>query len=312
MINNLNIKYTNKIENYWLNINNHYSMQNKNKFINYFFSFINNKLTYKIYDIQDVNEVMNRENINIMLCVENCNYWNHYEHYNKYGNFNNNMISIYLYNHFDKFIRTKKYIVIPIIYLQINYFNKFYNQIQPEINTPFEKKKFCLFVSRIYIEPSASFFKKMKLIDNCYHIKDKEFDCLRKKSCYHDTLLLNIFNQFKFICCFENSISNGYITEKIFNVFFARSIPIYYGPKDKFRYFNKECLLDVDDNMDSNFIKKITKLNNCKTLYNNFLKNKIISIDYDDEKYAQRSMNFIEKKKKNLLTKKIKILNLCL
>ena len=27
------------------------------------------------------------------------------------------------------------------------------------------------------------------------------------------------------------------------------------------------------------------------------VKNKIISIDYDDEKYAQRSMNFIEKKK---------------
>ena len=57
-----------------------------------------------------------------MLCVENCYFWTHYTHFNKYGNFGNKLISIYLYNHINRFIRTDLYIVIPIIYLQIDYF----------------------------------------------------------------------------------------------------------------------------------------------------------------------------------------------
>ena len=35
-----------------------------------------------------------------------------------------------------------------------------------------------------------------------------------------------IYNQYKFSLCFENSISRSYITEKIFDCFFEKIIPI--------------------------------------------------------------------------------------
>ena len=292
----INLTYTSKILSYWINSNAYYCMQNEIKFNNYFFSFLNrDDISYKVYDIQDVKARMNKENINILLCVENCRVWKHYAHINKYGNFGNKNVSIYIYNHFDKFIKTDKYIVIPVIYLQIDYFQKFYSSIKPEIFTPFEKKKFCLFVSRIDKQPAKDLFKKMSSIGECKQIKEKEFDILRNKSCYHDITLLNIFNQFKFICCCENSIANGYITEKIFNVFFARTIPIYYGPSDKFRYFNKDSLIEITDTVSDISFQQIKNLNENEYLYNEFFKTPMINKDYDNENYVQRSQEFINK-----------------
>ena len=43
---------------------------------------------------------------------------------------------------------------------------------------------------------------------------------------------LNTMNNFKFSICFENCNFPGYITEKIFDCFFAKCIPIYYGAPD--------------------------------------------------------------------------------
>ena len=115
-------------------------------------------------------------------------------HINKFGDFGNNMVSIYLYNHFDKFIETSNYIVIPVIYLQVDYFKKMYPIIQPKIYTPFEKKKFCLFVTRTNTNPAKNVFEKMRKLGECHQIKEPEFDILRNKSCYHDTGLLNVLN----------------------------------------------------------------------------------------------------------------------
>ena len=293
---NIKLNYTSKIESHWIKSKEYFSMQNEVKFKNYFFPFIHrDDISYKVHDIQDAKTVMTWENINILLCVENCNYWKHYSHYNKYGNFGNIKVSIYIYNHFDKFVKTIKYIVIPVIYLQIDYFQKFYSSIKPEIFTPFEKKKFCLFVSRIDTQPAKNLFKKMSSIGECIHIKDPKFDILRDKSCYHDITLLNIFNQFKFICCFENSIQNGYITEKIFNVFFARAIPIYYGPSDKYRYFNKDSFIEITDTVSEISFQQIQNLNKNEHLYTEFLKTPMINKDFDNENYIKKSQDFIDK-----------------
>jgi hypothetical protein len=139
------------------------------------------------------------------------------------------------------------------------------------------------------------YLKKMRKIDECHHIKEVEFDILRNKSCYHDTVLLNVFNQYKFVCCCENSIANGYITEKIFNVFFARAIPIYYGPSDKFRYFNKDSFIEITNNLSDISVEKIRHLNENEAQYNAFLKMSIINKEFNDENYIKRSQNFIDK-----------------
>ena len=97
------------------------------------------------------------------------------------------------------------------------------------------------------------------------------------------------------MCCCENSIENGYITEKIFNVFFARAIPIYYGPSDKFRYFNKDSFIEITDNLGDISVEKIRHLNENEAQYNAFLKMSIINKEFNDENYIKRSQNFIDK-----------------
>lgn len=309
--------YSNKIYSYWINsdYNSFYSMKNEEKFINYFNSFINKKYldskNFIVYDIQDEpvniniedlilsNKDINdnkeiKKDIKIILCVENCNFWPHYNHYNKYGNFNDQLISIYLYNHFNKFIKTDKYIVIPIIYLQIDYFNKYLNTIKPSIFTPFNEKKFCLVCSVVrnnYNNNLDLVLNRLKQIGDCEYIQN--ISILRDKSCYHDETLLNIFNQYKFIYVFENSITDGYITEKIFNCFFAKTIPIYFGPNDKYRYFNNNSFINIETFNDDTF-NYVKFLNENENIYNDFINNDIINKDFDNENYVELSNDFIQ------------------
>ena len=324
--------YSNKIYSQWLNNSStYYSMRNEKKFYNYFFSFIDKKNLYDknfmIYDIYDepsnifvkdennkqinnifgeminVNDELQninnsnqemRNDINVMLCVENCYFWRHYSHFNKYGNFGNNLISIYLYNHINRFLRTDKYIVIPIIYLQIDYFKKFFYNIKPNIITPFNEKKFCLVCSIVknnYNNNLEIALNKLKLIGECDSIQN--IPVLRDKSCYHDITLLNILNKYKFIYIFENSITDGYITEKIFNCFFARTIPIYFGPNDKYTYFNKTSFINIET-FNDNTLNYIKNLNENENLYNNFLNQDIINKDFDNENYIRHANEFIQ------------------
>ena len=218
------------IKQYWIDSDSYYSIQSFEKFIKYFFDDI--YLTFSemsddpttdgiIYDIQHNSETPPNK-CNIMLCVENCNFWNHYAHHNKYKNYYNENIKIYLYNHIDIIEQTDKYIAIPQIYIQINYFQKFYNTIRPSLSINFHQKKFCLIATTINNELKSEIYKMLLSIDYCDSIND--FPHLKNKSCYHSQELLNLFQQYKFIFICENSISEGYITEKIFNCYFSRTI----------------------------------------------------------------------------------------
>jgi len=51
--------------------------------------------------------------------------------------------------------------------------------------------------------------------------------------------------KYKFAICYENiKDQNGYITEKIFDCFFAGCIPIYWGAKNVTEHIPKECFID--------------------------------------------------------------------
>jgi hypothetical protein len=307
--------YSPKIDWYFLNLGNkeYYSFRNEDKFKKYFYSFICeeflDKLNFTVYGIQDDpvnidkndlvlsknNDNIERKNINIMHSVENCSYWYYYIHYDKYGDYNDELISIYIYNHIDKFIKTDKYIAIPVIYLQIDYFNKYFNTIKPSIFTPFNKKKFCLVCSNSrnkYNNNLDIALNKLKMIGNCDYIKD--ISILNDKSCYHDETLLNVFNQYKFIYCFENSLTDGYITEKIFNCFFSRTIPIYFGPNDKYRYFNNNSFINIETFSDDT-LDYIKYLNENENIFNDFLNNDIINKNFYSQNYLDQSHMFIYK-----------------
>ncbi len=51
--------------------------------------------------------------------------------------------------------------------------------------------------------------------------------------------------QYKFALCFENSILKGWITEKIFDCFFAGTVPIYWGAPDIENYIPINCFIDM-------------------------------------------------------------------
>jgi hypothetical protein len=114
-------------------------------------------------------------------------------------------------------------------------------------------------------------------------------------SCYNSPELLELYNQYKFIITFENSHSNGYITEKIFNVFLAKSIPIYDGAPDICEFINKNSLIKFDENI----LKKIIYIQNNELVYNSMIetikineKYKNIKTDYNFEKKMETKSLF--------------------
>ncbi len=51
--------------------------------------------------------------------------------------------------------------------------------------------------------------------------------------------------QYKFALCFENSILKGWITEKIFDCFFAGTVPVYWGAPDIEDHVPANCFIDM-------------------------------------------------------------------
>jgi len=74
---------------------------------------------------------------------------------------------------------------------------------------------------------------------------------------------LDILKDYRFNICFENSISNGYITEKLLQAKIAGCIPIYYGDDSVKFDFNEKCFIDsrkFNDNKE--LTKYIAELDN--------------------------------------------------
>jgi hypothetical protein len=53
-----------------------------------------------------------------------------------------------------------------------------------------------------------------------------------------------ILAETKFCMCYENAVFPGYITEKIFDCFFAGCVPVYHGPPNASRYLPRETYID--------------------------------------------------------------------
>ena len=60
----------------------------------------------------------------------------------------------------------------------------------------------------------------------------------------------DVISRYRFGLCFENSISTGYVTEKIFDLLLARTIPIYFGSSSISSFVERDCFIlasDFDD-----------------------------------------------------------------
>lgn len=109
---------------------------------------------------------------------------------------------------------------------------------------------------------------------------------------------LDFIRNFKFNIAFENSIVDGYTTEKILDACRAYSVPIYWGNKMVHKDFNPEAFINILD-FDSidNAIKHIIKVDNDPVLYLQYLRSDLLK-NYPYEWYYGEFVAFL----KNILT----------
>lgn len=66
---------------------------------------------------------------------------------------------------------------------------------------------------------------------------------------------------YKFVIAFENASYPGYITEKVFQAYYAGAIPIYYGDKEGLKDINKKAIIYAGDFKSleelAEFVKKV-------------------------------------------------------
>jgi hypothetical protein len=288
-------------QSYWLGTDGYFSFVSLGKFLEYFFlplKLIYDKENYDciIHGNNSSEVYYNRDKIHIFLSVENLPAHHHYQHYITYGNYGNSNISIYVYNHIDKIEETSSYIAIPVIYCQLTYFTQMYKSILPSKLVSFQDKKFCILLStnKYRKDVKSRVSELLSTIGRCDTIDIYKSD-ISNKSCYHSDELLNLIQSYKFAFVCENSIADGYVTEKIFNCLFARTIPIYNGSPKIEVYINKKCFINTNDLSSlCDRLEEIKYLATDETAYNEKI-NAYISDEYDDEGYAKRLQEFMMK-----------------
>lgn len=222
---------------------------------------------------------LRRDEINYLICVENCPRWKHYKHYNTYSDFGDNRIDLYSYNHHSKPYITDRFLSMPTVLFRLNYYlqvSSFYKS-HPSLQTKFTDKKFALITNKSALNKDIyKFASKIKHLGKIDHIGIHD-DKVLHASCYNSLELLQVYNQYKFIFCFENSYQAGYITEKIFNGLLSNSIPIYCGAPDINEFLDTSGFININptsiDTIDTTYISELAS-NEDK--YNQLLnKNKI-------------------------------------
>lgn len=298
----LDIQLSEKIKNQFITNNWYYSFQSLEKFINYLFPAniqvnVMDNAEVVIHGIfwQNEENVQASKKVNIMLCIENCT--GHpigfYPHYNKFREYGNPNVNIYFYNHIDRCVFSEKYMAVPVIYMQVDHFRRNSEVIGPTEITPFAEKKFCLLVPNDCRRvPTKSYIRAaLRALGDCDSLSDYKY-LIENKSCYHSAELLNIFQRYKFVFVCENSTNNGYITEKIFNCYFAQTIPIYSGSQNIEYYFNAGSFINLNDATDRGMYERIERLRDNEDLYNAAIQQNKIN-DFDNEDYQTKLEEFI-------------------
>lgn len=105
---------------------------------------------------------------------------------------------------------------------------------------------------------------------------------------------LGFLKDYKFSICFENSKTEGYISEKLSDAFEAGTIPIYYGDDTVLELLNNRSYIHVIDEDDFNAkIELIKKIDQNDTLYEEMISEKIVIDDSRYPKEVQKYKDFI-------------------
>jgi len=167
-----------------------------------------------------------------------------------------------------------------------------------------EPRKFCAFiVSNPNNLDRITFFKKLsryKQVDSFGKVlNNKSLSDLNKDHVIGDYQLNDlVYEQYKFVICFENSYAEGYITEKIINAIAGGAVPIYRGAPDVGKYFNAARIVDYNscDQSYDKMIEMIKALDQDEQRYKEFVNQPVFSrhIEADLTEHDNRLATFIE------------------
>jgi len=140
------------------------------------------------------------------------------------------------------------------------YFKFYYPQDSFVITTTgrsFVEKKLCTLINAPHVSkhPNELYSEREKIIAFFENKAPEDFDLLgknwdpKKYKTYKGSVLdKHILGNYRFAICYENISSiNGYITEKIFDVFKASCVPVYWGAPNITKYVPKNCFIDRRD-----------------------------------------------------------------
>ena len=235
-----------------------------------------------IVDIQHTDNSILRDNeLNVFISIENFMVGRtHYKHLNTFGRYGNSHIGLYMYNDTTQVIMDPGKLTMPIMFLRMNYFKRIqseYKELVMQNEVPFHAKKFCLFTSRNILNSNkAIIMTQMSELGEVDYLSDVG-ESISKASCWNSIEMLRFFNQYKFIVCFENSNTDGYVTEKIFNVFLSCAVPIYDGSPDITKFISKNSFISFDAN--GNYLKKVKLLMSNESIYNGIVNHNKFTAD---------------------------------
>ena len=192
-------------------------------------------------------------------------------------------IGIHYINNGDRYFRK------PTETHELTKIKSVYNVIK-EKNIDISKKKFCAWVvSNGGGTVRNLFFDKLseyKTVDSGGRFRNNIGGRVADK--------IEFLSHYKFSICFENSKTQGYISEKLVDAFNAGTIPIYYGDDTVLELLNNRSYIHVKDEADfKEKIELIKKIDNNDTLYNKMIREKIVIDDTRYPKELQKYKDFI-------------------
>ena len=153
-----------------------------------------------------------------------------------------------------------------------------------------KKKKFCAWVVSNGSGSARNLFydklSKYKVVDSGGSFRNNVGGPVGDK--------LEFLKDYKFSICFENSKTDGYISEKLSDAFEAGTIPIYYGDDTVLELLNNRSYIHVkDENEFDEKIELIKKIDQNDTLYEEMIREKIVIDDTRYPREVQKYKDFI-------------------
>lgn len=253
----------------------YWSFQDEGKFLEYMLASYDERFrhldtTLNIYDIQDIDVPPRRYNeLNVLLCVENCMKDNSYRHHAMYGDYGDTNIQIYIYNHIDTLVLTDTYIAIPLLWFRLSYLRRNYETIKPSIVREDRQRLFCILMTdnKRNRGVKAASYKALSRLGKVFTMSEFR-KSLYNESVYLTERFLNFTHTFRFAIVCENSSAPGYITEKILQCYHARVVPIYWGNSPE-RYFNSNSFINLREiETEDELLSRVSELMTNAAKYN--------------------------------------------